>query len=134
MMFTGRQDLIRGTQIVVEAFASFGMKVHLGSIGATGSRQKSKTEALFVPAKEYSEEELAVLTADYPVPRTRSSRSVTHSSTWDRSIISSDLTDDADIEHRIRVTRGLLARHKPVLRDRRISRETRVRIYKQLGR
>lgn len=131
MIFKNRDDLIRGSQIVVDAFACFGMEVHLGTTDATGTKQKSKTEALFIPAKEYSEEERAALTADYAVTEN------THISFCDSfkylgSIISSDLTDDTDIEHRIRVARGLLARLKPILRNRRISREIRVRIYKQL--
>ena len=92
IVFTSREDLVVGSNILFDRLKQFGMKMHVGKDG-----KKSKTEALFIPGK--SNPDPPANSEDY---RTGDGYvSFTKHFNYLGSYISNDLSDDRDVQNRI---------------------------------
>ena len=116
-VYTSREDMIRGTSLLHAHFKRFGMLMHTGTHAtATQSGSKSKTEAMFFPSdstiKEHAqledndprslEEYTKDKWADFDLLGVDGEYiSFTNKFCYLGTIISSDLSDDADISRRI---------------------------------
>ena len=122
--FQTRADLEEGAPIIDRHFTAFGLQVHRGKILPNGKRKKSKTECMYNPAQgAYEDGDTSDVTVDggfYTFTKTFK---------YLGSIISYDLTSDADIAYRIRNATGAFAKVKKTLTSRKIKLEERSAIY-----
>ena len=112
--FTSRTDLVRGTRLLNEHLSRFGLVMHRGRLASDGSLQaESKTLAMLVPARGHdpSEDETSPFTVD------DEGGVVTFTDTFRYlgSVLSSDLTDDSDIQQRLRSAAATMGQLKQTL-------------------
>jgi hypothetical protein len=158
-IFLNRQDLIDGTRFIVEMFAKFGLKVH---VGCKSKKQKSKTEAMHFPTKRLvPEEDKISLTpeileeeeegkkttmkkkkpmyhylsrpdqiANYDIEGSDDSFVTFYTEfRYLGTLISPDLDDTKDVQARIDSANGMFGYMKPLLCDRKISLAVRIKMY-----
>ena len=122
--FQSRADLEEGAPIIDRHFTAFGLQVHRGKILPNGKRKKSKTECMYNPAQgAYEDGDTSDVIVDggfYTFTKTFK---------YLGSIITYDLTSDADIAYRIRNATGAFAKVKKTLTSRKIKLEERSAIY-----
>ena len=128
MIFSSREALIAGTQLVNNEFKKFGLRMHVGDRASGG---KSKTEAMFVPSVRSTskpEEE----TADFDAEEGVSFVSFCQEFKYLGSTLTPDLDDSHDILRRINLGTLSFRELSNVLLNRRINLKLRSRLFLQI--
>ena len=121
--FGTREELDEGAVIIDRHFTSFGLQVHRGSI-VNGKKKKSKTECMYCPAQGLYEHGD---TTDVQVDN--GFYTFTKKFKYLGSIITYDLSADADVKNRIRCAGGAFANLKSILTSKRTELKKRSAIY-----
>ena len=113
--------------MIVMQFRRVGLEVHLGATDANGEKKDSKTKALFIPGRYSSTPKPP---ADYDALPDRHV-SFVQSFVYLGTLITEDLDESPELKRRAQAA-GYLARLSgPVLRNKRLSKQLRARLYKQ---
>jgi hypothetical protein len=122
--FETRVELAEGTVIIDRHFTSFGLQVHRGKILGDGKRKKSKTECMYFPAQgRYEDGDTSDILVD------EGFYSFTKKFKYLGSIITYDLTADADVKNRIRCATAAFAKIRSTLISKRTKLKQRSAIY-----
>ena len=100
-IFLSREELIASTQLIVDTFKDFGLDVHLGTNG--NEKTKSKTEAMHIPKRK--QQSTSAKTSNFPVGNNNFVSFCT-SFKYLGSHLTSTMTDDFEIDHRIVKVKG----------------------------
>ena len=123
-IFTSLTDLKTGGTFAHDSFAKFGLQVHLGD--RRDEKPKSKTEAMFVPARNSDE---STTPADFDIIDEHHFVPFKDSFKYLRTIITSDLDDTVDIQARKRQALAAFAAMEPIFKDRKVKLESKRRLY-----
>ena len=122
-LFTSRNDLEKGGNIIFSHFLRFGLKMH---IGKDGSYQDSKTEAVHFasPSEPHNSADLS------PVKVNQGYITYNSKFTYLGSILSSSLDDTVDIDHRIKqATRAFGAMANGIFKNSFLSLKSKKLLY-----
>jgi hypothetical protein len=123
--FATRAELAYWAPIIDRHFTAFGLQVHKGKILPNGKKKKSKTECMYFPRRNKTQEDGDI--SDVAVDN--GFYTFTDNFKYLGSIISWDLSADADIAKRIRSATGSFAKLRSVLRNKRTHIKQRSAIY-----
>ena len=122
--FGTRKELEQGAVIIDRHFTAFGLQVHRGKYLPNGKRKKSKTECMYCPAQgSYEDGDTSDVMVD------NGFYSFTNTFKYLGSIITYDLSADADVAARIRSASGAFAKLKKTLLCKRTKLIQRSAIY-----
>ena len=122
--FATRLELEEGAVIIDRHFTSFGLQVHRGKYLPDGKRKKSKTECMYYPAQGTYEDgntsDIIVDNGFYAFTKTFK---------YLGSIITYDLSADADVKNRIRCATAAFGRLRSTLTSKKTKIKQRSAIY-----
>ena len=122
--FNTRSGIEKGALIIDRHFTSFGLQVHRGRYLMNGERKKSKTECMYFPAQgNYTDGDTTDVIVD------NGFYAFTKTFKYLGSIITYDLSADADVAARIRSATGAFAKLRKTLLCKRTKLSQRSAIY-----
>ena len=130
-LFMSREDLIAGTQLIVDTFAKFGLQVHMGK---KSTKEKSKTEAMFIPSISRSMDKQATFKDETENYDTSDDGFISFCPKFCYlgTTITSQLDSSEDISTRINKARGIFFHMRPLFRAKYIPMKLRCQFYKSI--